>query len=273
MTRQNARTTDDDTAATPNGCQRPHLVGPEPPSKDDIRASLQAAWDARPAHGYGLSPSSELSDAIGDAGATLSHLFDVEDLRPSELEDLDRLEGEAVQPIRDRLADEILEALVEAGVEFTRLPPDAPRAKPALERPETAATTPADAEGRSEDASTVATPTALTGAEARRLVMERIERWPRDNFTNPLADAVEQAFSSIDYTELDANGRADFETDHLSDAWGTLTGRQLKDLRTILEYSRRKARIDATWILVEAVVDAGVAFGEMHPEAPRAEPA
>lgn len=128
MTAGRAQTAQD-APPTWYGCLRPPRPGNAParPSETDIRDAIERQWHGRP-RGRGIPPIGELSDALGNL-ARLDGLYDVAELRPSERDDLDRLTAETIEPIRERVEAELLAALVEAGLEFARLHPDAPRAK------------------------------------------------------------------------------------------------------------------------------------------------
>lgn len=95
------------------------------PTEEDIRAGFARAWHRLPP--VGLSADATFSDGFSAAGRLLDELYDVDELRPSELNRLDELAGEAIAPIRDEAQREINEALVKAALAFAAEHPEAPR--------------------------------------------------------------------------------------------------------------------------------------------------
>ena len=97
------------------------------PTEAEIHALLDEAF----APAGGLNTRGVIEDAIGGISGLLDRLYDVEDMRPSELAAFDRAIGEAVGPVRDRyieqLVDELREAATAATVRFAAEQPDAPR--------------------------------------------------------------------------------------------------------------------------------------------------
>jgi hypothetical protein len=92
----------------------------------DARLAVLHAWHASPA-GYGLSPAGELSDAFSVVAGVGDRVFDVEDLRESEIHRLDELAAAAIVPIRDDTERRILDALAGVVEQFMVEFPDAPR--------------------------------------------------------------------------------------------------------------------------------------------------
>ncbi len=89
-----------------------------PPTEAEIRDLVESdhyAWG-------------QLSDAFTALGGTLDRLYDSEDLRKSELEDLDTAAADELDAIRERARADAVEALVRAGLAFAAKHPDAPRA-------------------------------------------------------------------------------------------------------------------------------------------------
>jgi hypothetical protein len=76
----------------------------------------------------GQSIEGKFSDGVGATMLLLDGLFDLEDLRESEIARLDALADLAVRSIRDDARRRINEALVAAALTFAAEHPDAPRA-------------------------------------------------------------------------------------------------------------------------------------------------
>jgi len=90
-----------------------------PPTEAEIRAALV---DGPTGWGTWEDGWSALMTALDD-------LYETDDFRKSEQARLDELVPGRVEPIRDRARREVREAIVEAGLQFAREHPDAPRSR------------------------------------------------------------------------------------------------------------------------------------------------
>jgi hypothetical protein len=138
-----------------------------------------------------------------------------------------------------------------------------PRILSPEERPRTVATAPAAADAHSAGDRGAAAPGGPTEAEIRELVDDDVRRWPKDNFTTPLNDAIEAAFGIIEYT-------VDGVEEVISHVWADLTAEQREDLEGCILAGRIRAIEAARPVIVDAVVAAAMAFGAAHPDAKRA---
>lgn len=91
-------------------------------------AEIQDAIEAAFADNGTLNIRGQIQDAFGIGASALDGLYDLEDLRASELEALDEALYGIIRPIRDRAIAELYAGLVSAAVTFARAHPDAPRA-------------------------------------------------------------------------------------------------------------------------------------------------
>ena len=90
------------------------------PTEEEIRAAFGRAWRyADGACGW--------SDGWSMASGIATEPYDLEEMRPSELERLDELVGEAVRPIREAAGRQLIDAVVGAVLTFAREHPEAPR--------------------------------------------------------------------------------------------------------------------------------------------------
>ncbi len=109
------------TATTPTAWK----VG-YPPTEDEVRAIVADAL----AEGHGLNLHGELSDAVNNAvGKFVDSLYDVYDMRESEIQAFDEIVSKSVNATRRRMFAALAPALVAGLVEFAAAHPDAPRAK------------------------------------------------------------------------------------------------------------------------------------------------
>ena len=93
-----------------------------PPAEAEIRELLED-------DGFGrIIGCTSWRDAWGAFAAKVDELYDTEDLRNSERDDLDALVEFAVDPIFERVHAELTDALVSAVLTFVAKHPDAPRA-------------------------------------------------------------------------------------------------------------------------------------------------
>ena len=96
------------------------------PTEEEIRAAIARGWTDRPPTGTPIDLA--FSDTFTRCMTLLDGLYDLDDLRDSELGRLIVLTEQAVQPIRDETRRQINEALVSAALAFGAEHPDAPRA-------------------------------------------------------------------------------------------------------------------------------------------------
>jgi hypothetical protein len=97
------------------------------PTEEEIRAALARAWERR--HLSGGWPANAWSEGWGDLCGMGSAPYDLDDLRESEIERLDELVYDAIDPIQTEARQRAIEALVGAMLQFAQEHPDAPRAK------------------------------------------------------------------------------------------------------------------------------------------------
>jgi hypothetical protein len=112
---------------------------------------------------------------------------------------------------------------------------------------------------------------APTEAEIRAMLAERAVKWPHDNAERQLAEAVDTAFDTIGYIELDeleSNGGLHA----LSDLWADLRPSEIIRLHLLVSEARERAYGAAWEAIVREVVAAGLAFAAEFPNAPRAQP-
>lgn len=95
------------------------------PTEEEIRAGIAREWGRRPP--VGVSTAIVFSDAFSGVQLLLDGIWDVEDMRESEVHELNLLTAAAIRPIRDRVQREVFDALVQAGIAFAADHPDAPR--------------------------------------------------------------------------------------------------------------------------------------------------
>jgi hypothetical protein len=100
------------------------------PTEEEIRAELARGWSHVPPNR--VPAEAEWDNAFLAASMVLNGLYDLEDMRKSEIEAMDALSGAVVDPIRDRVRAEINEALVSAMVRFAAERPHIPRARRAV---------------------------------------------------------------------------------------------------------------------------------------------
>jgi hypothetical protein len=96
------------------------------PTEEEIRAAIARQWGALPP--VGTTPHVEFEDAFTYCTSLADGLYDLDDLRESEVDRLNELTFAAVDPIRDDARLRINEALVSAALTFAAEHPDAPRA-------------------------------------------------------------------------------------------------------------------------------------------------
>lgn len=99
-----------------------------PPTEADIRAHIDRALDLSERTRYHRALV-EFHDGFSSISGVAGGIWDEEDLRPSEDEELGVLAGTAIAAIRDRALEEVREALVQAALTFAAKHPDAPRGK------------------------------------------------------------------------------------------------------------------------------------------------
>jgi hypothetical protein len=95
------------------------------PTEEDIRATLVRAFH-EPGLGRG-SLSLRWDDIPYDWSTLTDDLYDMEEMRPSEIARLDELRRGAVEALFDGLDRRLVEALVAATLAFAAEHPDAPR--------------------------------------------------------------------------------------------------------------------------------------------------
>lgn len=254
-----------------------------PPSRDEIRAAIDRSWHDRPG-GYGLAPAGILSDALNGM-ARIDGPYDVEDLRQSELDDLDRLASEALDPIRDALYSGLAEALVEAGAAFARLHPDAPRAKSALERPETAGD-PLAAAG-SQSARKRAVAAQRPPREAVDVVLDALEAQWEGEFDpggpDTPAGALESVISRVADPFVDSAARTlsiggasewePLQSDVGPEAlWTDLRPSQAAELMELVRDAVERAADRARAVIEQELLEVGKEFTRRYPDALRADP-
>lgn len=96
------------------------------PTEEEVRAAIAREWGAWPP--VGPTIDLEFSDGIGRCASLADGLYDMDDLRQSEIDRLNALTFEAIDPIRQETRRQINEALVAAALAFAAEHPDAPRA-------------------------------------------------------------------------------------------------------------------------------------------------
>lgn len=96
-----------------------------PPTEEDVRAHLARAWTAHHANGW---PEDEWETAWSSFEGMAATIYDLDDIRESELDRLDQLTRAAIRPLRDEARRLATEALVDALAAFAAEHPDAPRA-------------------------------------------------------------------------------------------------------------------------------------------------
>jgi hypothetical protein len=102
------------------------------PTEAEIRALVTTAIQHGPEpRDWSIPVRDALSDPVAAIAGVLDRLYDVADMRPSQLEALDRSIRQRVNPIRDRFAVELEAAIIAAGLAFVAAHPDAPRRSPA----------------------------------------------------------------------------------------------------------------------------------------------
>jgi hypothetical protein len=95
------------------------------PSETEVRASIIERWTA---HRDGrLSLAGEFADAFGTITAAPDGLWNVDDLRPSELDRYDGLMSAATTRVRRAAEAMLLDAVIEALITFGAEYPEAPR--------------------------------------------------------------------------------------------------------------------------------------------------
>jgi hypothetical protein len=110
-------------------------VGPEPEpaaehrdwTEAEIRGALPALW--RHQYPSGGWPDNDWAVGWGAFRLLLDGLYDFDDLRPSEVEDLTELVEAAIGPIQDEAFRQATEAIVGVGVAFAKAHPLAPRSR------------------------------------------------------------------------------------------------------------------------------------------------
>lgn len=90
------------------------------PTEEEIRAAIAREWRT--------SIDLDFSDAFTRCMTLADGMYDLEDLRESEVDRLNELTYAAVDPIRADARRQINEALVSAALTFAAEHPDAPRA-------------------------------------------------------------------------------------------------------------------------------------------------
>lgn len=101
------------------------------PSEEQIRAHLARAWTKHHAVGW---PEDSWVTGWNDYASSAATLYDLDDIRDSELERLDELVADAIGPIRDQARRDFTEALVGAMLAYAAEHPDTPRAVTAPDR-------------------------------------------------------------------------------------------------------------------------------------------
>lgn len=111
--------------------------------------------------------------------------------------------------------------------------------------------------------------TALTASEVRALIDDRSARYPNDSIESYLDDALDKAFDTIGYVNLDDQGAFDFGEAFLSDTWADLRPSEQARLGQLIAEARHRAARKAREAIVEEVVSAALAFAAEYPDAPR----
>ena len=100
------------------------------PTEEEIRALVTTAtWHGPEVANITIAVRDELSDAFSEVCGRLDRLYDIDDMRPSEVAALDRIVSEATAAVRERATVDMEAALVSAAIAFAAEYPDAPRAK------------------------------------------------------------------------------------------------------------------------------------------------
>lgn len=96
------------------------------PTEAEIRAIVTTAIEHEPLD-WTIPIRHELAEAIVECGGRLDRLYDIDDMRESERDALDRIVDEALVPIKKRVGRELEAAIIAAGLRFAAEYPDAPR--------------------------------------------------------------------------------------------------------------------------------------------------
>jgi hypothetical protein len=97
------------------------------PTEEEIRAAIAREWTDRPPTGPTIEV--DFSDAFTRCTGLLDGLYDLDDLRDSELGRLLVLTSQAIDPIREEARRQINSALGYVALTFAAEYPDAPRAR------------------------------------------------------------------------------------------------------------------------------------------------
>jgi hypothetical protein len=116
------------SAPTPNGRMRPDRTAGDA-IEQEIRLAIDAALYRKPL--VGLSVADQFSDAFSGLAGVLDQVWDVDELRGSEHQDLDEAGGDRIGQERDVAMAAAIEALVDVALGFATRHPDAPR-RPAM---------------------------------------------------------------------------------------------------------------------------------------------
>jgi len=103
------------------------------PTEEEIRATLIRRYHERGSATWGIgSQQASLyivwEDTPNDWAAVTDGLYEIEDLRESEVERFDALRRDAVKPLFAEFTPRLVEAIVAATMQFAHEHPDAPRA-------------------------------------------------------------------------------------------------------------------------------------------------
>ncbi|MEK6720529.1 MAG: hypothetical protein AABZ33_07630 [Chloroflexota bacterium] len=96
------------------------------PTETEVRVALGVSWVTRyPVGGW---PANDWDTAWNSLHGMSDDLYDLEEMRPSEIERLDEIVFDSLRPIREEAQTRALEAIVDAVVRFGHEHPDVPRA-------------------------------------------------------------------------------------------------------------------------------------------------
>ena len=110
---------------------------------------------------------------------------------------------------------------------------------------------------------------APTEAEIRGALEDHERRYVHDRVADRVMEAIDQAFTVITYTALDAAYQEDFDAAALTDMWSELPASAQAELADMIERAKARALESAHEAIRREVVAAALAFGVSHPYAGR----
>lgn len=113
---------------------------------------------------------------------------------------------------------------------------------------------------------------APTEEEIRRLLAERLAKYPRDGGEEHLNEAVDEMFDLIDYCPLNQQEAFD-QWPHTAigdDVWADLRPTEWKRLGDIVHEAKARAYDRARALIIDELVNAALVFAAEYPDAPRA---